>query len=124
MAKVALAEGRVVIVNHPNNGRQYIVLNDQSILSVTTGDMMKWGPENGDRRTILNLAEKEFRKNISAIEGSITSQLVNHAKAMGIPVHSREELIQYIKEHNIAGIQQAIEKDGIQMAIAFRHNKK
>ena len=75
----------------------------------------KPGTENGDRRDILHLAQQEFRKTIGKTEGEITSQLVNWAKAIGIPVHNRAELIDYLHKHPSAHLF-FTENGGIQMA--------
>ena len=40
----------------------------------------------------------------------ITRQVVDYIKSLGIPVHTREELIQYLKDHGYENIQQAFEE--------------
>ncbi len=40
-----------------------------------------------------------------------TKQLIDHLKSMGIPVHDREEMIQYLNEHGYNSIQEAIKID-------------
>ena len=57
-AKFSLNENKAVMVTH--KGKKYIVSNkNKDIFSVTTKKIMQWGPENGDRKAILNLYEKE-----------------------------------------------------------------
>ena len=55
-ANLAVQEGRAVIVEH--KGAKYIVNNRQQIISGTTGKIMQWGEENGDRRAILAKANE------------------------------------------------------------------
>lgn len=58
LANLAVQEKRAVVVEH--KGKQYVVDNHRNITSVTSGKVMKWGEENGDRKTILNEARGEF----------------------------------------------------------------
>ena len=50
-AKLAVREGRAIILTH--KGKQYIVNNKGDIFSTATKDIMKWGPENGERKAII-----------------------------------------------------------------------
>lgn len=59
-ANLAVSEGRAVVVEHKNN--KYVVNNKDQIISVTSGSIMKWGEENGDRRIILEKANNLFQK--------------------------------------------------------------
>ena len=63
-ANLAVQQGRAVVVEH--KGKKYVVNNKDQIISVSTGDMMKWGEENGDRKEILLSAHREFRKKETA----------------------------------------------------------
>ena len=54
-ANLAVKEGRAKVVEH--KGNKYVVNNKGDIISVTTGKRMQWGPENGDRKAILELAQ-------------------------------------------------------------------
>jgi len=57
-AKLAVEEGRGSVINY--QGNKYIVSDkNKDIFSVTTKKIMKWGPENGNRKAILDLYEKK-----------------------------------------------------------------
>lgn len=58
-ANLAIKEKRAVIVTWKDN--KYIVNNNNKIISVKTGDMMKWGPENGDYKGVIAEANKLFK---------------------------------------------------------------
>lgn len=60
-AKLAIKEGRAVVVSYKDT--KYIVNNRGDILSVATGKIMQWGEENGDRRSIIALAQDKFIAN-------------------------------------------------------------
>lgn len=60
---LAVQEGRAVVVMH--KGNQYVVNNKRTIVSVRTGDIMKWGEENGDRKAILGLAAEKFKEKLA-----------------------------------------------------------
>ena len=57
-ANLAVQQGRAVVVEH--KGKKYVVNGRNQIISVTTGDMMQWGEENGDRKAILALSKAAF----------------------------------------------------------------
>lgn len=57
-SNLAVQEGRAVIIQH--NGNKYVVNKKGQIISVTTGKIMQWGEENGDRKSIITLAESKF----------------------------------------------------------------
>lgn len=76
---------------------------------------MMWDENNGDRKAILALAQPELEKkaattNKSAESIAITKQLVDHLTSMGINVHNREEMIQYLNEHGYNSIQEAVKR--------------
>lgn len=54
-ANLAVKQGRAVVVNY--KGTDYIVNNKQDIMSTVSGKIMKWGPENGNRKAVLSLAQ-------------------------------------------------------------------
>ena len=58
-ANLAIKEKRAVIVTWKDNN--YVVNNNNKIISVKTGDMMKWGPENGDYKGVIAEANKLFK---------------------------------------------------------------
>jgi len=85
-ANLAVKEGRAVVVEH--KGKNYVVDNQDSIISVTSGDLMKWGEENGDRKAILQAAEEKFaekqqsqnntvNQNIQAVEQETPAQTIS-----------------------------------------------
>ena len=77
---------------------------------------MMWDENNGDRKAILALAQPELKKkaattNKPAESIAITKQQVDHLTSMGINVHNREEMIQYLNEHGYNSIQEAFKID-------------
>jgi len=58
-ANLAIKEKRAVIVTWKDN--KYVVNNNNKIISVKTGDMMKWGLENGDYKGVIAEANKLFK---------------------------------------------------------------
>ena len=123
-ANLAVQEGRAVTVIHRE--KTYVVNNKKQIISVQTGEVMKWGEENGDRKTILQLAEQKFRNKLqqrtqeeiskqvdSIIEDArrgITTELVSHLKTIeGVNVFGRKAMEQFIREHGLGGLQQNIQ---------------
>ena len=70
-ANLAVQDGRAVVVEH--KGKKYVVNNRNQIISVTTGDEMKWGEENGDRKEILRLSQIAFREKQKAETATINS---------------------------------------------------
>ena len=59
-ANLAVQEKRAVVVEHKSN--KYVVNGRNEIISVATGDLMKWGDENGNRKAILETAKIKFDK--------------------------------------------------------------
>lgn len=57
-ANLALKQGRAVLVEH--KGAKYIVNNKNQIISGTTGKIMQWDENNGDRKAIVALAQEKF----------------------------------------------------------------
>ena len=77
---------------------------------------MMWDENNGDRNAILALAQSELEKKTATTSQStksiaITKQLIDHLTSMGINVHNREEMIQYLNEHGYNSIQEAFKID-------------
>ena len=58
-ANLAVKEKRAVVVTHKN--KQYVVNNKGQIISVTTGDLMKWDDNNGVKKAILKEANEKFK---------------------------------------------------------------
>lgn len=59
-ANLAVLQGRAVVVEH--KGIKYVVNNRNQIISGTTGKIMQWVEENGDRNAIIQAAEKRFKE--------------------------------------------------------------
>ena len=59
-ANLAVQEKRAVVVEY--KGNKYVVNGRNEIISVATGDLMKWGNENGNRKAILETAKIKFDK--------------------------------------------------------------
>ena len=58
-ANVAIKENRAVIVNL-NDSESYVVTNNNDIISITTGKLMKWNDTDSKRIKILELANHKF----------------------------------------------------------------
>ena len=110
-ANLAVQQGRAVRVTH--RGNEYVVNNKGQIISIASKKLMKWEANNGDRIAILEAAKNAFAAKQQAAqnpqEGNITSQLISHLQNIGIPVHTKEEAIKYLKEHGYDDITQFIE---------------
>ncbi|MDG1315556.1 MAG: putative molybdenum carrier protein, partial [Flavobacteriaceae bacterium] len=52
---LAVQRGEAQVVEY--KGEQYVVNKDNKIMSVTTGKIMPWGKENGDRKAVLQLIQ-------------------------------------------------------------------
>jgi predicted NAD-dependent protein-ADP-ribosyltransferase YbiA (DUF1768 family) len=65
-ANLAVAEGRAVVVEH--NGSKYVVNKRNQIISGTTGKMMQWAENNGDRLAIVKKAQDKFEANTLNLE--------------------------------------------------------
>ena len=72
-ANLAVQEERAVVVEY--KGKKYVVNNRNQIISVITGDEMKWGEENGDRKEILRLSQIAFREKQKAETTTIDSNV-------------------------------------------------
>lgn len=70
-ANLAVKEKRAVVVTHKN--KQYVVNNKGQIISVTTGDLMKWDDNNGVKKAIL----KEANEKLKNIQASSDNQIYN-----------------------------------------------
>lgn len=71
-ANLAVKQGRAVVVTYRD--KRYVVNNKDQIISIQTGDIMKWGPENGDRKAILSLANEPKNLNVQQDTSAIIKQ--------------------------------------------------
>ena len=85
-ANLAVQEKRAVVVTYRD--RKYVVNNKGQIISVTTGNLMNWDSNNGDRKAIIEEANKKF----------INSQLIDQLKSSGINVLGRPSMAKYLAE--------------------------
>ena len=86
-ANLAVKGGRAKVVEH--KGNKYVVNNKGDIISVTTGKRMQWGPENGDRKAILELAqvqptETTTESTVREIVEETSEQIKDKAKKAGL----------------------------------------
>lgn len=99
-ANLAVQEKRAVVVTYRD--KKYVVNNKGQIISVTTGNLMNWDSNNGDRKAIIEEANKKFENitltNEVASTSSITSQLIDHLKASGITVLGKADMAKYLAE--------------------------
>ena len=108
---LAIQEDRAVMVTH--NGNKYVVDNNQNIMSVQTGKIMEWLDNNGDRKAVLKEAASKFKDLIEARQQrskEIMPQTLAHMQLLGIPVHDRADIIEYLKKNGSAQMQEAIEQ--------------
>lgn len=85
-ANFAVQEKRAVVVTYRD--KKYVVNNKGQIISVTTGNLMNWDSNNGDRKAIIEEANKKF----------INSQLIDQLKASGITVLGKADMEKYLSE--------------------------
>ncbi|NBP16908.1 hypothetical protein EBU95_21430, partial [bacterium] len=70
-ANLAVKEGRAVVVEWKD--KKYVVNRKNQIVSVQTGDIMKWGEENGDRQNVIALANQKFASKGQVVENNISN---------------------------------------------------
>lgn len=75
---------RAVVVEHKD--KKYVVNDRNQIISVTTGDLMMWGDENGDRKAILALSKAAFEAKQKAETSTTNTRVVTEG------VKDREQL--------------------------------
>ena len=92
-AKLALSQKRAVVVSHKD--KKYIVNSRNDILSVTSGKIMQWEDDNGDRKNIIALAQDKFITNQNKYTGfsqqTIDSNQINANTTTAQPVNSSEQ---------------------------------
>ena len=76
---------------------------------------MKWGPENGDRKAIIQQAEQAFRTLIDNRQHRLSTmvpEIMNLLKSQGITLHDKADMEKFLKENPqwTSKIQQAIGK--------------
>ena len=59
-------------------------------------------------RCVIICCKKNSTTTPSQESQAITQQLINHLKSMGINVHNREKMVQYLNEHGYNSIQEAV----------------
>ena len=107
-ANLAVKEDRAVVVEH--KGKSYVVDNQDSIISVTSGDLMKWGEENGDRKAILQaakekFAEKQQSQNNTANQGTQAIEQETPAQDMSSEIfYDKQSANEYIQDMIDAGV--------------------
>lgn len=75
-ANLAVLQGRAVVIQHKNSS--YVVNNRDQIISVTSGKIMEWEKENGDRKAILEAAKEKFEKKNINRQSSQNNQQQNN----------------------------------------------
>jgi hypothetical protein len=79
---LAVQEGRAVVVTYRD--AKYVVNNKNAIMSVTSGKVMQWGEENGDRKKILALAQVEFNKRSTLTNNTSINTIANNTASYGV----------------------------------------
>ena len=74
-ANLAVKENRAQVVEY--KGAKYVVNNKKQIISATTGKLMQWEENNGNRKAVLSLAQpapqtSEVESELSEAEESVT----------------------------------------------------
>lgn len=102
-ANLAVLQGRAVIIEH--KGVKYVVNNRNQIISGATGKIMQWGEENGDRKAIIQAAEKRFKeKNVkAAMEKSVHEAHKDVWKTLGGDEQAESEINSTLKTA-VAGV--------------------
>lgn len=103
LANAKVKQGLAVVVEH--NGAKYVVDTNGQILSVATKKIMQWGTENGDRNAVLQAAQQKFND-----KPLLTQALVQLAQAAQSPIHFVVDMEDYLKQHNLDKVLQAIRK--------------
>ena len=114
LANLAVAEDRGVVVTYKD--KDYVVDNHQNITSVTSGDIMKWKPQDGNRKAIIQLAEQKFKTLIENRQNRLSEmvpELMDLLKAQDINIHDKAAMEKFLKENPQwpTKIQQAIEEN-------------
>lgn len=78
-ANLAVQNKRGVVVEH--QGKKYVVNQKDQIISVATGDEMKWGEESGDRKAVLAAAKEQFKAMNQSNDSSQSSVSIDRGKA-------------------------------------------
>lgn len=102
-ANLAVLQGRAVIIEH--KGVKYVVNNRNQIISGATGKIMQLGEENGDRKAIIQAAEKRFKeKNVkAAMEKSVHEAHKDVWKTLGGDEQAESEINSTLKTA-VAGV--------------------
>lgn len=96
-ANLAVLQGRAVVIQHKNSS--YIVNNRDQIISVTSGKIMEWGKENGDRKAILEAAKEKFEsKNKQSSQDNNIIKESDYSKQL---IKVLQNLVNKIKASNI-----------------------
>ena len=74
-ANLAVQQGRAVVVEYKD--KKYVVNNKNQIISVTTGDIMKWQDNDGNRKEILRLAQVAFEEKQNTGEKLKDNTIIN-----------------------------------------------
>ena len=122
---LAVQRGQAQVVEYL--GKKYLVNKDNKIMSVTTGKIMKWGEDNGDRKAILKLVQpiSGTKNELLETEESVTSldsQLYNQLKLQledpyteivdywNKNIKNNADLLTKLKSQNILSLDDLIEK--------------
>lgn len=89
-ANLAIHLNRAVVVEH--KGSIYVVNNRNQILSGTTGKIMQWGEENGNRRAILEEARRKFAAKAAQVSKASTSTTFSTSSSTSYPERTRENV--------------------------------
>jgi hypothetical protein len=102
-ANLRVLQGEAVIINYKD--AEYVVNKKNQIISVTSGKIMQWGDENGNRKEILKKAtEQFFLKSDNPLTRFYYSQPEEKRQRLG-----NLEDLQYQFEHSGVSIESFIE---------------
>lgn len=87
-ANLAVLQGRAVVVQYKNNS--YVINDRNQIISVTSGKIMEWSKENGDRKAILEAAKEKFEKKNTNKQSSQNNQQQNNKSSLNFKPEEAE----------------------------------
>ena len=95
-ANLAVQDKKAVVVEYKD--KKYVVNKKGNILSVATGDIMKWTEENGNRKDIMQLANDKFESTPKNYKFQLDELM---AEAQGLPADYQEKVAELIKNSKV-----------------------
>ena len=86
-ANLAIKRGEAEVVEH--DGKKYVVNRSNKIMSVTTGKIMQWSEENGNRKAILSKTKKSQQKVGGKIVNKVYEKIDNDSYSIDLNYKGR-----------------------------------